>query len=52
MSQVIGSLQSIKLLSSTPSQGRSRTQKLKGRRGRVGMVVGFTTTYAISAYHH
>ena len=23
-----------------------------GRRGRDGMVVGFTTTYAISAYHH
>jgi len=22
------------------------------RRGRDGMVVGFTTTYAISAYHH
>jgi len=24
----------------------------KGRRGRDRMVVGFTTTYAISAYHH
>jgi hypothetical protein len=24
----------------------------RGRRGRVHMVVGFTTTYAISAYHH
>ena len=24
----------------------------RGRRGRVRMVVGFTTTYAISAYHH
>ena len=23
-----------------------------GRRGRERMVVGFTTTYAISAYHH
>jgi hypothetical protein len=23
-----------------------------GRRGRGRMVVGFTTTYAISAYHH
>ena len=23
-----------------------------GRHGRNGMVVGFTTTYAISAYHH
>ena len=23
-----------------------------GRRGRDCMVVGFTTTYAISAYHH
>jgi hypothetical protein len=23
-----------------------------GRRGRDFMVVGFTTTYAISAYHH
>jgi len=25
---------------------------LRGRRGRARMVVGFTTTYAISAYHH
>ena len=25
---------------------------LEGRRGRVCMEVGFTTTYAISAYHH
>jgi hypothetical protein len=25
---------------------------IKGRRGRDRMVVGFTTTYAISAYHH
>jgi hypothetical protein len=24
----------------------------KGSRGRDSMVVGFTTTYAISAYHH
>jgi hypothetical protein len=24
----------------------------KGRRGRDRMVVGFITTYAISAYHH
>jgi hypothetical protein len=24
----------------------------KGRRGRDRMVVGFTTTYAICAYHH
>jgi len=24
----------------------------RGRRGRDHMVVGFTTTYAISAYHH
>ena len=24
----------------------------KGHRGRGRMVVGFTTTYAISAYHH
>ena len=23
-----------------------------GRHGRYGMVVGFTTTYAFSAYHH
>ena len=23
-----------------------------GRRGRDGMVVGFITTYAVSAYHH
>jgi hypothetical protein len=25
--------------------------RLRGRRGRDHMVVGFTTTYAISAYH-
>jgi len=25
---------------------------LRGRRGRDRMVVGFTTTYAIGAYHH
>jgi hypothetical protein len=25
---------------------------LQGRRGRDRMVIGFTTTYAISAYHH
>jgi len=32
---------------------RRGTQKGgKGRRGRDRMVVGFTTTYAISAYHH
>ena len=24
----------------------------RGRRGRDSMVVGFITTYAISAYHH
>ena len=24
----------------------------RGRRGRDRMIVGFTTTYAISAYHH
>jgi len=24
----------------------------EGRRGRERMLVGFTTTYAISAYHH
>jgi hypothetical protein len=24
----------------------------KGRRGHDRMVVGFTTTYAVSAYHH
>ena len=27
-------------------------QHLRGRRGRDRMVVGFTTTYVISAYHH
>ena len=27
-------------------------QVYRGRRGRDRMVVGFTTTYAISAYHH
>ena len=25
---------------------------LRGRRGHDRMIVGFTTTYAISAYHH
>jgi hypothetical protein len=25
---------------------------IRGHRGRDRMVVGFTTTYAISAYHH
>ena len=25
---------------------------MRGRRGRYRMVVGFTTTYAISIYHH
>ena len=24
----------------------------RGRRGRDRMIIGFTTTYAISAYHH
>jgi hypothetical protein len=28
------------------------TYMYRGRRGRDRMVVGFTTTYAISAYHH
>ena len=28
------------------------TWNIRGRRGRDRMVVGFTTTYAISAYHH
>ena len=27
-------------------------QSDRGRRGRDHIVVGFTTTYAISAYHH
>jgi len=30
--------------------GRNFLKNERGRRGR--MVVGFTTTYAISAYHH
>jgi hypothetical protein len=29
-----------------------RTLQIGGRRSRDRMVVGFTTTYAISAYHH
>ena len=29
-----------------------RQLSLRGYSGRDGMVVGFTTTYAISAYHH
>jgi hypothetical protein len=32
--------------------GKRKFQSLRGRRGRDRMVVGFTTTYAISAYHH
>jgi hypothetical protein len=28
------------------------TENNRRRRGRHRMVVGFTTTYAISAYHH
>ena len=28
------------------------TSSDRGHRGHDGMVVGFTTTYAISAYHH
>ena len=28
------------------------TRNPRGRRGRHGMVVGFTTIYAISIYHH
>ena len=27
-------------------------QQIRDRRGRDRIVVGFTTTYAISAYHH
>jgi len=34
-------------LINNPSKNESRD-----RRGRDRMVVGFTTTYAISAYHH
>jgi len=30
----------------------SHLYRKRGRRGRDRMVVGFTTTYAISAYHH
>ena len=33
------------------SLNSSSTVKLIGRRGRDRMVVAFTTTYAISAYH-
>ena len=32
--------------------GQNWITNIKGRRGRDRMVVGFTTTYAISAYHH
>ena len=28
------------------------SERYRGRRGRGRMIVGFTTTYAISAYHH
>jgi len=31
---------------------RKFKQWWRGRRGRERMVVGFITTYAISAYHH
>ena len=41
---------------STIVTGISLTKKLQnvfgGRRGRDRMVIGFTTSYAISAYHH
>jgi hypothetical protein len=30
----------------------SAIEESRGSRGRDRMVVGFTTTYAISAYHH
>jgi hypothetical protein len=30
----------------------ANTFYLRGRRGRDSMVIGFTTTYAISAYHY
>ena len=39
-----------KLLS--PSSGQYSSYTLGGRRGRDRMVVGFTTTYAISTFHH
>jgi len=31
---------------------RIKLDYLRGRRGRDRMVVGFTTTYAISSYHY
>ena len=33
-------------------QSQTRSENIGGRRGRDCMVVGFTTTYAISVYHH
>ena len=33
-------------------KGRNITDECRGCRGRDRMVVGFTTTYTISAYHH
>ena len=35
-----------------PQHGVSYQLYIRGRYGRDRMVVGFTTTYAISAYHH
>jgi hypothetical protein len=41
----------VPFLKTIPSTMRE-TIKNRDRRGRDRMVVGFTTTYAISAYHH
>ena len=40
------------LYSVTVIQSRFYMPIVRGRRGRDGMVLGFTTTHAISAYHH
>jgi hypothetical protein len=40
------------LYSVTVIQSRFYIPIVRGRRGRDGMVFGFTTTHAISAYHH
>jgi len=40
------------LIRNAHSQAIEKPYCLRGRRGRYRMLVGFITTYAISAYHH
>jgi len=43
---------SITKLDTLTSMARNYNICSRGRRGRDPMIVGFITTYAISAYHH